>query len=170
MKTYIYLKKKNKINNIVDISNYSILEDEDILNEKILYKAEVFEDFLDKIAFINLKFFKKLYVDFLLSEFIIIFDLFWEFEFRSSNFGAKTFYFFSVWHTSATRISFFDFLLKTKLLQDEKQFRIFYDTELRKRNRRQMNRDKRRLAKFWKVVDGYKKPKNLVAELKEDVV
>ena len=49
----------NKINNIVNNSNYSILEDEDILDEKILYKAEVFEDFLDKIAFINLKFFKK---------------------------------------------------------------------------------------------------------------
>lgn len=164
MQNFKYLEKKNKINKFLEIPNYSILEDEDILESAILYKPEILEDLLEKITFMNLKFSKKLYVDFLLSEFIIIFDLFWDFEFRSSNFGIKTFYFFSIWHTEATRISFFDFLLKTKLLQDERQFRIFYDTELKKRNRRRMNRDKRRLAKFWKVIDGYKKPTNLDEE------
>jgi len=36
MQSFKYLKKKNKINRIIEIPNYSILEDEDILESTIL--------------------------------------------------------------------------------------------------------------------------------------
>lgn len=131
----------------------------DFLNRTLNIEVELFmedDDYISTLNYLNCKFSKKINIDLLLNEVLVIFELFWDFEFRSSNFGTKMFYFFSVWHTSTTRVSFYDFLLKTKLLQDEENFRIFYDSCLRKRYRKQMNRDRRRLAKFWKVIDGYK--------------
>jgi hypothetical protein len=85
-------------------------------------------------------------------EIVQLFDLFWQHEFRSSNFSTKIFYFFSVWHTSGMTTSFYDFLKKTKLLQDEKYFRALYDKYLRKKYRKAIAREKPRIDALWEQV------------------
>jgi hypothetical protein len=106
---------------------------------------------------------KKIYLKTILDEVSFGFYLFWDFEFRSSNYDIKAFHFFTLWHLSALRASFYDFLLKTNLLKDERQVLIDYNKDLRKRYRKAMNRDRKRLKPFWdNVLSKYfiNRPKN----------
>lgn len=133
-------------------------DDDDIITDRFdildIDEDELFDEFKKDLIVSNLNFQTIVYMDLFLDEFMKIFDLFWDFEFRSSNFYVKILHFFSVWHTEAIRVSFYDFLLKTKLLKDEKQIRIDYDKYQRKINRKRMNRDRKRLANFWKILEG----------------
>jgi hypothetical protein len=134
-----YFKLRNKWN-FRDIGYKAIYEDP-------IIDLDQYETFVIKRKLFNLT-----CVEILEGELIELFDLFWEEEFRSSNFSTKIFYFFSVWHTSGMTTSFYDFLKKTKLLQDEDYFRALYDQYLRKKYRKAMAREKPFVDAMWAQV------------------
>lgn len=82
-----------------------------------------------------------------------LFKILWRSELRSSNFNVKVYNFFSKWHDSLMRTSFYDFLLKTKLLQDELSFGINYKKSILKRYEAIKRIETLKYFDLWKKYD-----------------
>lgn len=82
-----------------------------------------------------------------------LFKILWESELRSSNFNVKVYNFFSKWHDSLMRTSFYDFLLKTKLLQDELDFARNYKKSILKRYEAIKKIETLRYFELWEKYD-----------------
>lgn len=78
-----------------------------------------------------------------------LFSTLWQSEYRSSNLNVKAYNFFFKYHDSAMRTSFYDFLLKTRLLQDEKSFAVNYKQRLMKTYRWAKVKERNRYRLLW---------------------
>ena len=82
-----------------------------------------------------------------------LFQILWESELRSSNFNVKVYNFFSKWHDSLMRLSFYDFLKKTKLLQDERDFCRNYKKNILKRHEAEKRLETLKYFSLWEKYD-----------------
>ena len=82
-----------------------------------------------------------------------LFQILWESELRSSNFNVKVYNFFSKWHDSLMRLSFYDFLKKTKLLQDERDFCRNYKKNILKRHEAVKRLETLKYFSLWEKYD-----------------
>lgn len=103
-----------------------------------------------------------------------LFQILWESELRSSNFNVKVYNFFSKWHDSLMRTSFYDFLLKTKLLQDEINFARNYKKSILKRYEAVKRLETLKYFELWEkydlidYIDDRLKPKGYLSKNKKN--
>ena len=105
-----------------------------------------------------------------------LFQILWESELRSSNFNVKVYNFFSKWHDSLMRTSFYDFLLKTKLLQDEINFSRNYKKSILKRYEAVKRLETLKYFELWEkydlidYIDDRLKPKGYISKNKKNSI
>ena len=149
--------KKYLNNNFVKITATGAIPD----NER-LYSENIYNIFLvyeNKLNIIN-------------NMITSLFQILWQSELRSSNFNVKVYNFFSKWHDSLMRTSFYDFLLKTKLLQDEINFARNYKKSILKRYEAVKKLETLKYFELWEkydlidYIDDRLKPKGYISKKK----